>query len=160
MSVTRLPQRFHPSHLIVYGAFVLAWGGLFLARTLKAVAGARRSARFERTTGAVVGGEPARGTRRRRRRIVYEYVVGSTRYRGSRRSYGESSDAAPAAGVNLHAAARDGSTFDVWFDPANPADAVLVRGPAEFPLGRVIEAICAIAAGVTLVAIGVASVVG
>ena len=92
-----------------------------------------RTSRWPRVTGEVVAAELVHRPRGVELRLRYRYVVGGREYVGERQAIGgvaalEPDDAAPA--VRRY---RAGSAIGVYYDPADPAAAVLEPGTGFLP---------------------------
>lgn len=145
------------------GIFVLALfglGGFLIAFSVRNRRKAEASQNWLSVPGRIVSAEVKQGTSRETKRditgeerevtsyyyypaVEYTYEVGGQTYTGKRLAFGGivgHSDPAKAAAAL--APYQPGSTVTVYYDPQNPAEAVLERKAGGYTWGLVVGAIC------------------
>ncbi len=129
----RRPQRAHRSKMAVAAAVCLFWcgiTGLFLTFSLRSIwRHHRAAARFVSTPGVVtvsrVKSQSDSDSTTYRPVIRYRYRAGGKEYFSQRYAYGTISTNDPRHARKVVARHAPGSSVTVYYDPDNPADAVL-----------------------------------
>lgn len=107
-----------------------------------------RTSRWPRVTGEVLAAELEHGPRAIALQLRYRYTVGGRDYVGERQAIGGVAGFAPDDAAEAARRCRPGSPIGVYYDPADPASAVLEPGTGFLPYLGVLLGISVLALGV------------